>query len=201
MNTSIKIIIALILLYGFISSFFYIQENGFTTATGFFIAPLVKEGLISGVGFHKSSLALDSEKCKDQCYSEDTACFGNKERRCADSNKDGCNEWSEAYPCIGNEVCGISKCGDLTENIQLKGKLTRLGNSIGKAIQFSSCINECNIGDRVAWGEGFYKVCDTNYDQDPCYEWSIPYQCPYGTYARAGICIKEKMQKGSGLGK
>src|SRR3989344_2612559 len=149
MNTLVKVIVALILVYGFVSSVFYINENGFTAATGFFIAPFVRSDNTGSQGFYKSSLALDMEKCKDKCYKDDTACQGNQEISCADRNGDDCTEWSSAYPCIGNEICGISKCGDLTETVQLKQEIRNIGDSITKVMPLARCINECTPGDRT----------------------------------------------------
>ncbi len=184
MNTLVKIIIGLILLYGLASSVYYIEKNGFTAATGFFVAQFAD----NSPGFYRSSPSMNINKCKDECYNRDTACQGNRERVCIDSNNDGCTEWSPSYPCIGKEICGINKCGDLTENNQLKAEAIKLGNSITKAMPLSRCLNECNPGDRTTIKGKFYKVCGTNFDQDPCYEWSPDYTCPEETRVRKGKC-------------
>jgi len=203
MNKILTAIVVLILVYGLVSSIYYIKDNGFTAATGFFVAP--NDGMAPGVSYFKvSGVAIDRpSKCKDICYAGDTACSNKKEITCSDQDGDGCTEWSQPYSCLGNEFCGNSACGDLTRDVPLINELHKFGISKkGITALQSRCINECNPGDRVGWSEGFYKVCDTNYDNDPCYEFSFPYQCPSGTYSRAGKCIKERgFEEGQGYGK
>jgi len=196
MNNILKIISIAILVYGLFSVMIYLNSN----TTGYLIAQ-VKGEEIPGISFYRSGVAIDIPACSDKCYPDTTACYFNQERICTDINNDGCAEWSEPYDCPNNEKCGISACGDFTKVIPLAKELHRLGETAYRSVQLG-CINECNPGDITDSGKNrFYKVCGTEFDRDPCYEWSPDYECPESTRSRAGRCVKYVAEKGKGFGK
>lgn len=95
--------------------------------------------------------------CSDTCDKAAECVGDNAYRTCADTNDDGCKEWSEAISCAQNEKCQDGVC----------------------AVPPPTCTNACNNkGDLQCSGNNL-QTCD-DYNEDGCLEWGKDTACEYG---------------------
>ena len=72
-------------------------------------------------------------------------------------------------------------------SIGLTTILIGLGNFV-YADCSDNCYSECSYGQRACAGTTGYKVC-SNFDCDPCYEWSSTYSCCSDKVCNNGYCV------------
>ncbi len=106
--------------------------------------------------------------CQDKCTAGSKRCSptSNSVEMCLVNKENGCLEWQESQPCVGNTVCSGSSC-TLPEK----------------------CYDDCFSDQAICEGNG-YRVCG-QYDNDPCSEFGPIIYCPYGEYCSNGRCDPE----------
>ena len=102
------------------------------------------------------------EPCQSACVNGSTECVDNGFRVCADTDQDGCTEWSAVTPCGQEEACTGGVCQK----------------------QAPSCTNACVAGKTECSGDGFRACADA--DGDGCTEWGAVQKCDHG--CDAGHC-------------
>lgn len=105
------------------------------------------------------------EPCKSACVNGTTVCEGEGFRVCADTDLDGCTEWSDITPCSKDEACTDGVC----------------------QVQPPACTNVCVAGSVECSGDGYRTCGDTN--ADGCTDWSNVVRCGFG--CSSGQCLED----------
>ena len=111
----------------------------------------------------------DAVICTDQCSAKGSQeCVSNGWRKCADSNGDGCLEWSGVTECGAGTTCQGGAC----------------------VAQEETCEDECAapgvrecVGESVSWRE-----CG-QFDDDSCLDWSASTACGPAEKCEEGACV------------
>lgn len=112
----------------------------------------------------------DAITCTNQCSKNGSLeCSGNGWRKCADTNGDGCLEWSAVTACGASQTCVNGACQDVQ--------------------QPDPCTDDCaKTGDTACLNDGAYHVCGT-YDDDACLDWSDAVPCNPDETCVDGACV------------
>ena len=102
------------------------------------------------------------EPCQSACVNGDEECYGEGFRVCADTDLNGCTEWSDVTPCGANEACTDGVC----------------------QTQPPACENACVAGKAECYGDGVRSCGDA--DGDGCTEWGQVKKCDFG--CASGAC-------------
>ncbi|MGK0357889.1 MAG: hypothetical protein ACI9U2_000172 [Bradymonadia bacterium] len=98
--------------------------------------------------------------CTDACDPGETACANGGVQVCGDVEADGCRDWTEPMPCVGDGICDEGQC------------------------VASGCEDQCTPGETECV-EGGLRVCE---DSESCADWSPATACPAMQICMGGAC-------------
>ncbi|MEE2756894.1 MAG: hypothetical protein VYA30_09545 [Myxococcota bacterium] len=102
--------------------------------------------------------------CESTCMPGLVRCVGDAIETCADSDRDGCYEWSSPVACAEGFACSNGICTDP-----------------------SACTDECTIGATQCGPMGI-QLCAADFDSDPCGDWGPSEPCGEGESCSNGVC-------------